>query len=94
MNQSKEEKKLYQRCRKCNLIVPKKLRVCHCKICDICVMDYDHHCPWTGKCIAEYNKPFFYVFIFSLLVYIFAIFVCFLTFIIYMQDELDKKHKK
>ena len=57
-------------------------------------MEYDHHCPWTGKCIAGYNKPFFYVFIFSLLVYIFAIFVCFLSFIIYMQDELEQKHKK
>ena len=27
----------------------------HCKDCDCCVEELDHHCPWTGHCIGKAN---------------------------------------
>lgn len=38
----------------------------HCSTCQVCVAGYDHHCPWTGKCIGNGNIFFFKVFIFTL----------------------------
>lgn len=38
-------------------------RIHHCEECDVCVKDYDHHCPWTGKCIASGNIKYFNTFI-------------------------------
>ena len=37
----------------------------HCEDCDVCIRDYDHHCPVTGKCIGEGNILFFYAFLIS-----------------------------
>ena len=53
-----------QRCQKCNIIVPKKFKSGHCKYCNICIMKYDHHCPWIGKCVGKYNLIVFYIFLF------------------------------
>jgi hypothetical protein len=27
----------------------------HCYDCGLCVRELDHHCPWSGKCIAQGN---------------------------------------
>ena len=35
----------------------------HCYDCDLCILDLDHHCPWTGKCIGRGNLWFFYIFL-------------------------------
>lgn len=35
----------------------------HCRSCDVCVRNYDHHCPWTSKCIGGSNLRRFYVFV-------------------------------
>ena len=35
----------------------------HCSDCDVCIDGYDHHCPWTGKCIGKGNKLPFMAFI-------------------------------
>mmetsp|Transcript_7218 Transcript_7218/g.13264 ORF Transcript_7218/g.13264 Transcript_7218/m.13264 type:complete len:138 (-) Transcript_7218:2076-2489(-) len=40
----------------------------HCSDCDLCIRGYDHHCPWTGKCIGEGNIYSFHIFVGSLLV--------------------------
>ena len=77
-------------CSRCNIIVPKELDVSHCSDCDICVMEQDHHCPWTGKCIAKYNLKTFYVFVNSLLVYIINIFVTLYCSMFY-QTKNSKK---
>lgn len=34
----------------------------HCSDCDVCIKGYDHHCPWTSKCIGENNLWKFYAF--------------------------------
>lgn len=40
----------------------------HCYECGVCVDELDHHCPWTGKCIAKKNLFTFYAFLWSLMV--------------------------
>ena len=82
-------------CKKCNIIAPKSLEIRHCDICHVCVMKYDHHCPWTGKCIGKYNLISFYILLFSLLAYIFMSFITFLMFIINLQEmEFETRRRK
>eukprot|EP00825_Cyclidium_porcatum_P012676 TRINITY_DN16624_c0_g1_i1.p1 TRINITY_DN16624_c0_g1~~TRINITY_DN16624_c0_g1_i1.p1 ORF type:complete len:247 (-),score=42.59 TRINITY_DN16624_c0_g1_i1:182-922(-) len=38
-------------------------KTAHCDECGVCILNYDHHCPWTGKCIGKGNAVFFYSFI-------------------------------
>ena len=38
----------------------------HCSTCRVCVADYDHHCPWTGKCVGNGNMYWFKGFTISL----------------------------
>lgn len=37
----------------------------HCEECEVCIEGYDHHCPWTSKCIGKKNLTYFYIWIFS-----------------------------
>ena len=55
-------------CRKCRFSVP--VRSYHCEYCDVCIEGYDHHCPWTSKCIGKNNLVRFYVFLFMTPVFI------------------------
>jgi len=44
-------------CNKC--FVMRERGTQHCYDCGLCVVDLDHHCPWSGKCIGKGNmKPF------------------------------------
>mmetsp|Transcript_15502 Transcript_15502/g.14852 ORF Transcript_15502/g.14852 Transcript_15502/m.14852 type:complete len:298 (+) Transcript_15502:209-1102(+) len=38
----------------------------HCSTCQVCVAGYDHHCPWTGKCVGHGNILYFKIFVISL----------------------------
>ena len=31
----------------------------HCAACGTCIAGYDHHCPWTGKCVGDTNRNAF-----------------------------------
>ena len=42
----------------------------HCEDCNLCIRQYDHHCPLTGKCIGEGNILFFYGFVASVFCFI------------------------
>ena len=68
-------------CPKCNIIIPKSLKVGHCVYCNICIRNYDHHCPWIGKCIGRYTKIPFYIFLISVLIYIINSILIFITYI-------------
>ena len=46
--------------------------VSHCYSCGICVIGIDHHCGVFGKCIARKNIFWFYCFIVSTFLSIFA----------------------
>ena len=54
-------------CHECKIIKVDPNTV-HCSICGVCVEGYDHHCPWTSKCIGRANKLTFYCFYGSLIV--------------------------
>lgn len=60
--------KATQLCKICNVI--KLPNTMHCEDCEVCIRDYDHHCPWTGKCIGGGNLRFFYAFLFGIMAFI------------------------
>ncbi|KAF7458809.1 DHHC zinc finger domain-containing protein [Cryptosporidium felis] len=41
-------------CDYCRMYQP--LRTKHCSSCERCIRTHDHHCPWLGVCIGEYNR--------------------------------------
>ena len=41
-------------------------RTHHCQVCNNCVDQFDHHCPWTGTCIGAGNYSSFLFFLSSL----------------------------
>jgi hypothetical protein len=53
-------------CHACRAFKP--LRSKHCRTCDRCVSQFDHHCPWLGACIGQRNRVPFYLFVTCLLV--------------------------
>lgn len=42
----------------------------HCHDCGVCVLELDHHCPWTGKCIGKKTIKTFYGFLWCLTILI------------------------
>lgn len=50
-------------------------RTKHCRQCDCCIMDFDHHCPWVSNCVGRRNRRFFVAFVVS--VASLCVFVCF-----------------
>lgn len=43
-------------------------RVHHCSICKICIIDFDHHCPWIKNCVGINNRSHFLMFLFHLFI--------------------------
>ena len=68
MNKAESNKPRMIMCGTCQLERPVTAK--HCYECGVCVDNLDHHCPWTGKCIAKKNLTTFYVFIWSLVLHL------------------------
>ena len=93
-NNNKVGIKKLQKCSKCNIIVPANFHVCHCDYCEVCVIEQDHHCPWTGKCIGKNNLITFYCFVFSLILFIIMSVVTIVTFVISYSEEENNRRRQ
>ena len=80
-------------CKRCNIIVPKELNISHCYHCDVCVLDYDHHSLWMGKCIGKYNWIIFNVSLFFVSIYFVMSVLSLMLFIIYIHEESIKNQE-
>jgi len=60
-------------CKRC--CKPRPDRAHHCRICGICVLRMDHHCPWINNCVGFNTQKFF------LLLAIYADLACFVALV-------------
>jgi hypothetical protein len=62
------EEEGWRYCGACSLYQPP--RAAHCPDCNVCVEEYDHHCPWMGTCIGKKNMSAFMCFNLTWLIYL------------------------
>jgi len=58
----------------------------HCSSCDVCISGYDHHCPWTGKCVGSANHRSFRAFTASVSWLLLA---CFCVLLVKLSEDVD-----
>mmetsp|Transcript_23510 Transcript_23510/g.52034 ORF Transcript_23510/g.52034 Transcript_23510/m.52034 type:complete len:333 (-) Transcript_23510:147-1145(-) len=49
-------------CKWCGKYKPDRCH--HCRVCRVCILKMDHHCPWIYNCVGYHNYKFFFLILF------------------------------
>lgn len=77
-------------CDKCKTIRPPRCH--HCRICDCCVVQFDHHCVWLNNCIGHNNvRSFVLTLAFISAACWYGVFLLYRPFYEPIQEQLRKE---